>query len=210
MAKATPSGTNMADYTPTNTKNAACPTLNATWQASSNLPPTPNKDLCSCMMQSLSCKAKSDLSAESIGDNINVVCGLSPDACVGISTNATSGKYGAYSVCDPIEQLSWAFNAYYLEQGKRDSACDFGGAATTQKAAKLSSSCKSLLGQAGSAGTGSVTAGATGGAAGATSKGAAPGGPMHHPAFGFGLSSVVQIGIYFVVALTTGLLMLLL
>ena len=100
----------MASYTPTNTKLRACPAEGADWQASPKLPPTPNQQLCSCMVDSLDCSAKSSVASDKFADHFSYICGGSTD-CTGINGNGTTGKYGAYSMCRPSERLSWAMNA---------------------------------------------------------------------------------------------------
>ncbi|KAF3482845.1 1,3-beta-glucanosyltransferase [Arthroderma uncinatum] len=139
MAKVTPKGPKMAAYTPVHTDNAPCPTISSDWEASSRLPPTPDKELCDCMTRSITCRAKSSVRDEDLSRLFSTVCGLSPSACDGIASNATGGIYGTYGMCNPIDQLSWAFNAYYEEQVKKghgDTACHFGGAAATQTPVK--------------------------------------------------------------------------
>ncbi|EFR04589.1 1,3-beta-glucanosyltransferase gel3 [Nannizzia gypsea CBS 118893] len=140
MAKVSPKGPKMAAYTPVNTENAPCPTVSSgVWEASPKLPPTPDRELCDCMTRSITCRAKSTVPDEDLSRLFSTVCGLSPMACEEIASNATSGVYGMYGMCSPIDQLSWAFNTYYEEQLKRGNghtACDFGGAAATQTAVK--------------------------------------------------------------------------
>ncbi|KAF3490559.1 beta-1,3-glucanosyltransferase 3 [Arthroderma uncinatum] len=162
ISKVKPSGVEMDAYKPTNTALSVCPT-SSDWKASSeHLPPTPNKSLCSCMVKSLSCVAKSSITDKQLGKLFGTVCGSDKDACKGIDTDATRGSYGAYSMCSPIEKLSFAFDQYYQHQtakGNGADACNFDGAATTQKAQKPSGDCASLVEQAGKDGTGSVTSG---------------------------------------------------
>lgn len=160
IASISPTSVNMADYNPTNTAPADCPAVGATWAASDNLPPTPNRELCQCMYSALTC-VPHDVSDEDAGDLFGVVCGLGAksEVCAGITNNATTGEYGAYGMCNPQEQLGWALNAYYLAQdsSNKASACDFSGSATTQSTSALTGQCSSLVAEAGSRGTGTVT-----------------------------------------------------
>lgn len=165
IAAVTPSAIQSADYTPTNTAPADCPSVGPTWAASNSLPPTPNRELCECMYSALTC-VPDDVSEEDAGDLFGYVCGLDPssDICAGITSNATTGEYGAYGMCNPTEQLGWVLNAYYLAQpsASRASACDFSGSASTKAAASPTGSCSSLIAEAGPQGTGTVTTKPTG------------------------------------------------
>lgn len=161
LAKATPSSTASSAYKVTNTQPQACPATGTSWAASSNLPPIANSEVCSCMVSSLSCVANTGLSGNETAQLFSTVCGLDNSACSGIIANGTTGVYGAYSMCDAYSQLSFAFNQYYSAQGKASTACDFSGNAKTQTGSS-NSSCKALLSQAGSAGTGTVTTAPTG------------------------------------------------
>ncbi|KAI9830263.1 MAG: hypothetical protein M1819_005790 [Sarea resinae] len=218
LAKVTPTGVNSASYTPTNTQPQACPATGTAWQAATALPPTPNQELCSCMMNSLSCIAKPSTNESDVGDKFGVVCGLQKDVCAGITANGTLGTYGAYSMCNATEQLSFVYNQYYLGQKSNPSACAFDGAAVTQSPSSANGNCKALLSQAGTAGTGTVTSAPTGTGAGAasgsgtgssgttgsststaTKKSAAN--SVTVPGFDFGM---LQLGAYLVGAALTG------
>ncbi|KAI9822338.1 MAG: 1,3-beta-glucanosyltransferase gas1 [Pycnora praestabilis] len=221
IAMVTPSGVNSASYTPTNTQAQACPTVGSDWEAASALPPTPNEQLCGCMIQGLSCVAKSNINDTEVETLFGTVCGLSAGVCDAITPNGTTGIYGAYSMCNSTEQLSWAFNAYYLKQQNNPSACAFGGAGQTQASATPTGNCKSLLSQAGTAGTGTVTSAPTGtgssggsgsgsGSSGSSSSTAtkkAAAGMVTVPSFDLGL---LQLGAYVVGAVLTGAGMILL
>jgi len=166
IAAVTPSSVNAASYTPTNTLGQACPTVDADWQAATVLPPTPNQAVCSCMMSSLSCVATTTNDTE-IGILFSEVCGYNNGRpCTGIARNTTTGVYGAYSMCNSTEQLSYAFNAYYGEQGSASTACNFGGNAAVVKAAGAASSCSSII----AAATSANPASGSSGAASSTSK----------------------------------------
>lgn len=217
LATVTVTGTQMASYTPTNSAQA-CPTVGDDWGAkASPLPPSPNQELCSCMYDTLTCVPKSGLASSKYEDLFGTVCGLDDTACDGINANATTGSYGAYSMCNTTEMLAWAFNQYYLDQDSSSDACDFDGAAGT-KAASTPSGCSALLAQAGTAGTGTVTSSPTATGAGAasgsgssstststSSKGAASG--LKVPAFESGL---LGMGLYVCGAVASGALMVLL
>ncbi|KAH8151647.1 uncharacterized protein LAJ45_04269 [Morchella importuna] len=86
------------------------------------------------------------------------ICGDAGIDCAGIIANGTTGVYGAYSMCSPLERLAWAMNAYYEENSSSSDSCSFSGSGTTQVAATATGSCSTLLSEAGgTAGTGTVT-----------------------------------------------------
>jgi 1,3-beta-glucanosyltransferase GAS1 len=218
LALATPSLTASSAYSVTNTVPQACPATGTAWAASNNLPPIANAELCSCMVSSLSCVANTGLSGNETANLFSTVCGLDNSACNGITANATTGVYGAYSMCDAYSQLSFAFNQYYSAQGKASTACDFNGNAKTQSGS-TSSSCKSLLSEAGTAGTGTVTSAPTGtgsssgssGSSGSSSSSStstkSAAGAVIVPRFDMGL---LQLSVYLVVAGMAGAGMILL
>ena len=201
MASISPSSTNSASYTPSNSPQA-CPAIaSGVWEAkSSPLPPSANPALCACMMASLSCTVKSTTSQDDYGTLFSQACGYSSSICQGIIANASTGTYGAYSVCNSTEKLSFAFNQYFLSQNKQANACNFGGAAQTQASASATGTCGSLLSQAGTAGTGIVTSSPTGGAASSSSHKAAAG-AVTIPRFDFG---ILTLGLYVSLAAMVG------
>jgi len=187
LAKVSPTTTQRSAYTPTNSP-PACPSVGGTWLAqASPLPPNVNPQLCACMVDSLQCTYTSN-DDSAYQDDFNYICGENSKYCAGIARNATTGQFGAYSGCDPKDQLAFVANQYYLGQGKRQDACSFSGRASVQSAT-TAGGCASLLSVAGTAGDGSVpaatgkgTAGVSGGAASSSSKGAAAGG-VNAPGF---------------------------
>lgn len=148
IVQATPSASKMSDYTPSHASLAACPatgSASSDWHAvASPLPPAADASKCSCKVASLSCIAKKDVTDRELGSLFNYIYS-SPDSSkltADISANATSGRYGDYSMCNNRDQLSIAFDAYYKANGQSSRACDFQGHATTQKSAS-SSGCAS-------------------------------------------------------------------
>ncbi|KAF7557852.1 hypothetical protein G7046_g5957 [Stylonectria norvegica] len=163
---ADPTGVSESSYKPS-ASAATCPKLSETWSASDILPPTPDTDLCDCMVASRSCVPAKSLKEASFGDMFNFVCGKKPSLCAGINGNATSGIYGAYSMCSSSAKLAFVLDAYYQDQDKASTACDFDGDATTQKAAS-NSTCSSSLASASAANDKAATA--TAGSASSTSS----------------------------------------
>ena len=199
----------MGSYSPSNSPQACPPTTNTTfWAASSNLPPTPNEQVCGCMAKNLTCTAKSSVSTDDFEDLFNAACkGVD---CDGINANGTTGQYGAYSMCSAADKLAFAFNAYVQKNGlgPNNQNCDFSGNAQKQSAT-VSDQCSALLSQAGSAGTGVVTSMPSGtnaiGGAASSSTGAAA--LITIPDFDFGL---LKMGTYVTVAVMAGAGMILL
>jgi hypothetical protein len=200
IATATPTGVNSASYSPTNTALRDCPNSSEFpgWAAATALPPTPNAQLCNCMMRNLTCVAKKSVSTDSYASLFNSACGSGQDICSGINTNGTTGEYGAFSMCSDAEKLSWAMNALYEQQAATNSAntdaCDFSGNATKQSPS-LSGSCKSLVsGAGGQAGTGTSTAvpsdSSSSSGSGSASSSSDAAFPLSIPAVDFGMLSV--------------------
>lgn len=218
IAQVTPTGVNSDSYTPSNTQARECPPTGANWNASSTLPPTPNQEACSCMLKNLTCVARPGLSDEKMADLFGVVCGKDQAACRGISKDGATGEYGGVSMCNALEKLSWAFNAYYFNQSptNRAKACDFDGNAKAQTPASVSGECRPLLSQIGSAGTGTVTSAPKAGSGGGSRSGSGSGsssttsgaaGATTVPSLNVG---IFQLGAYLVCAVLTGAGMILL
>lgn len=186
----------MGSYSPSNTALQTCPTIGASWNGSTTLPPSPNNDLCQCQISNSTCVASSNVNTNAIGELLDYICGHDANACGPISRDGSRGQYGAFSMCSAKQQLSIAMNAYYIGQGSNSQACDFGGNATVQTAS-VGGSCGSQLSQAGGAfGTGTVTGGASGSSSSSSAASA-----MVLPPFDFG---ILAVGIYSVLAVCTG------
>lgn len=184
LSKVDPTLTAKSAYKTSNSA-PACPT-DSTWEAKATpLPPSPNADVCSCVVQNLGCNIKSTDDTK-YADVFDYICGNCDSCCDGIAHNATTGDYGALSGCNAKDQLAWVADKYYSKNGKSSSACDFSGIATLQSAS-TASGCSSYIAAVGTDGTGSVASptaaggGASGTASSSKSKGAAPG--LSAPAF---------------------------
>ncbi|OJD24452.1 hypothetical protein ACJ73_04188 [Blastomyces percursus] len=162
ITKVKPEGVEMSEYKAENTELSKCPKTSSAWKSHQSLPPFPNKELCACMVKSLSCVAKKSIDDEDLGEKFGIVCGLGEDVCAGIAHNTEDGEFGAYSMCDPRDQLSFAYDTYYKQQGQADSSCDFDGTAQLQSANEPSGTCAGLIQQAGPDGKGTVTSGQPG------------------------------------------------
>jgi len=205
LATNTPSAVVASAYNPTNTAAQACPTVNSTWEAAASpLPPTPDADVCSCMMSTLSCVVSPGTSDAAVGALFGVVCGEKGSPCAsGIQSDTSTGSYGAFVMCNSTERLSFALNAYYKSQGSSADACSFGGNGTVVSA-KAASSCSSVISSAtaaaGSAApSGSGSSGSGSGAASSTTKKSEGVGMV-----GASLSMGKWVGTYVLVALLSG------
>ncbi|KAL8962818.1 MAG: hypothetical protein Q9193_000836 [Seirophora villosa] len=208
IARVTPSGVAMSAYSPTN-RPQACPTQDSAWSASERLPPTPNNAVCSCMVQSLNCTAQDDISEDAITTNFDYLCDPNNgDYCSGILANGSTGDYGAYSMCNAAERVSWAFNAFFEDQRRNNpqntDPCNFDGAARTQTG-RASGNCRNVVDQAGGSGTGAVTSApapsstSSGGAAASSSTAAAS--VLVVPSFSLGM---LQLAVYATIAALVG------
>lgn len=201
IASVHPTGVSKRAYNQSTSDLQTCPAVDSSWLATASpLPPTPNSELCSCMESSLECAVKDGVSLKRYGALFGTVC--SYEVCSGISRNATTGQYGAFSVCNATQQLSYAFNQYYLEQKKKGNgatACDFDGAASTRKPKPASGLCSKLLKQAGAAGNGTVDSSIS------SSKGPAASGASTN--YGFGIRPLGVLGVSGMIALAATLCM---
>lgn len=204
-----PTPTASSSYKATNSP-AACPTIDSEWASSSKLPPTPNEELCSCMMDTLECVLSSSADSKNYGELYGELGQYG--ALDGVTGNSTKGVYGSYSMCTDQQKLSFALNDYYSSQSDENKAkaCDFKGMATTTSSSSPSGTCSSLLKEAAS-GTGVVTSSpdATG-SSGSGSAASSSGLGMSMNAPGSITVGAWQMGAYVAVAIFTGAGMILL
>lgn len=146
-----------------------CPSVGANWAANTALPPTPDSNICSCMIDSLSCVVASSVTSDDYASLFSYICGVID--CSGVNGNATTGNYGAYSPCSDLQKLNFVLDLYYKSQNKNANACNFSGSATL-RSATTASTCTAYLSSAGVSGLGTVSGViASGTASGATSSG---------------------------------------
>ncbi|CAG8738803.1 910_t:CDS:2, partial [Acaulospora colombiana] len=126
----------MDEYQTDNTEPSKCPNKSEVWNASTVLPPTPRREVCECMLSSLTCVASSKIhnNRELMDGQFGIVCGLVD--CANISMDGSSGKYGKFSYCSPEDKLSYMFDVYYKAQKEVKEACEFKGAAKIIKPTK--------------------------------------------------------------------------
>ncbi|KAG0202902.1 1,3-beta-glucanosyltransferase gas1 [Mortierella sp. GBA30] len=133
-----PQGVKMSEFNegrPTST----CPSVTSSWEPHARLPPTPSTSVCECMISSLGCVASDQAVAttDSLGSLLNTICGMT--SCDDISANGKTGVYGKYSFCSPAQKLSYMYNLYYANIGKKAAAtCNFNGMAKLATASKSS------------------------------------------------------------------------
>ncbi|KAK4226396.1 protein EPD1 [Podospora fimiseda] len=203
MASVSPASTSMNAYTPTNTP-AACPELSRDWLVKGeSLPPTPDAELCECMFNSISCGPASSLKTSDYGDIFAYICEKTPESCVGINGNTTTGVYGAFSMCSNTQKLGYVLDQYYQSQKSADSACNFNSKAVL-KSGKVASSCSAGLASASSANAVAATA-TSGGDASESSSFAQPMQMKNLLTMGD-----MAIGLYLAVAMGVGASMILL
>ncbi|KAL3470881.1 Glucanosyltransferase-domain-containing protein [Aspergillus californicus] len=125
LAAVTPTSIDSDSYTPTNTEMRACPTVDSTWRASSDLPPQPDSQYCECRFGHSLCQVVDDYTDD---DDVvvfteRVICDDIPEVCNARSNPAT-GNYELYSMCNVrIVAAILASNYTEEERGSSASAC---------------------------------------------------------------------------------------
>jgi 1,3-beta-glucanosyltransferase GAS1 len=123
------------------------------------IPPKPNRQLCSCMVESSGCIADKDGDLLSISLNRSAICDKNEIWCKAWGGRVSTGEYGSFYPCSFIDKASWTLNQYYLSQGNDTAACQSFGGVPRKPVEEISQSneCQVLLKQAGPDGTGTIT-----------------------------------------------------
>ncbi|KAF9287517.1 1,3-beta-glucanosyltransferase gas1 [Mortierella alpina] len=154
LGTAHPVGVKMDEY---NEKRPAsiCPPATSNWEPNTLLPPTPSVSVCECMLSSMGCVASDQAisATESLGALLNTICGMT--SCDDISANGKTGVYGKYSFCTPAQKLSYMYNLYYTNIGKKAAAtCSFNGMAKLTATSRQSDHGCSAMGSGSRSGSG--------------------------------------------------------
>jgi 1,3-beta-glucanosyltransferase GAS1 len=159
IAKITPSSTYASNYVITNSFTTSCPTL-AAFSASPTLPPVVNQNVCLCMMNSLSCIAKEGLNSTTELSALQGICGSDSGECPALHGDGQNGTYGAFSMCNVTQRLSWALNR---QHGESFTSCGSDPNAQIQNSDYFQEGqCAEVMDEAGYEGTGTVTTFPTG------------------------------------------------
>ncbi|KAI0320437.1 carbohydrate-binding module family 43 protein/Glycoside hydrolase family 72 protein [Amylostereum chailletii] len=121
----------------------SCPTQNATFLASTTLPPTPVDSACACVESSLSCQFTPQVSNTTaiVGTLLDTACqllGQQGSNCNSIAGNGTTGTYGAVAACDPSVKLSFVMSQFYELNNRNPESCSFAGNGTVNANAPAS------------------------------------------------------------------------
>lgn len=111
-----------------------CPAGQA-WRASTQLPPTPDPDVCLCVYNTLQCVASPYHVDFDVEELVAEVCQLT--SCDKIAADGAAGVYGSMALCTRRQQASFVLNQYYQEAAaaaasRNETArhvCDFDGRA---------------------------------------------------------------------------------
>ncbi|SCU89308.1 LADA_0E14752g1_1 [Lachancea dasiensis] len=197
LQSVSPSSVNKDSFTPSAT-SLSCPATNSNWKAATDLPPTPDKDVCDCLKGGLSCVLSDDVDEDDYGDLYGQICG--DIDCSDITANGTTGDYGAYSFCDNSVKLSFLLNKYYEKNDKSKSACSFDGSASLASATSQGSSCKTKLSSASakaSGGGSSASKSSGSSASGSSSSSSASSSSSKESAAGIQINPVSSVSLWF-------------
>ncbi|EPQ28890.1 uncharacterized protein PFL1_03691 [Pseudozyma flocculosa PF-1] len=136
-ARAAPPATSPSSAAPS---FPACAEASDSFPASPQLPPTPNRELCSCLSdEAFGCHvvAATENEPTILGSLIGTACGYLDEAgsgCNAIIADGEAGTYGNYSFCGVAQRLEWAMSTYQEISSFDAQSCDFAGNATAHRA----------------------------------------------------------------------------
>jgi hypothetical protein len=179
FATVSPSATQSASYTPTNSGPKSCPTGDKAWSKYPNhklhrklydadlaaglktLAPVPDAELCQCMYSSLACTVPEGWKPDSW--SWSNVTAQNWTAYVGLQVNGTNATYGAYSVCQEFQRVSWSINQLYMDNITlgHNATCNSLTNGNLQSPAPVQHSCSTMLASAGPLGDHVVAPSAT-------------------------------------------------
>lgn len=160
------------NITPTQSSGSiALETSTVAIHLASNLPPKPDSSICTCMMETLGCTG-TDMSINNgtiaeiyemeYGINpmekkvLSKVCSQNQTWCLGSTSNTTTGRYGAFTICNSTERISWTLNQLYQANENNASSCSSAEGAINTPITSQSQRCQFLLKQAGPDGSGQI------------------------------------------------------
>jgi hypothetical protein len=179
-----PSMTTMAYYRPTNSFPSSCSSqvlfemdqnktvATTTITLATNVPPTPQYDLCQCMMAQLDCVSDPvgepeyaesqlfytlDTGYPKEKEIARKFCGQNQTLCQETRVNTTTGEYGPFSGCNSTERSSWMLNQLYLDQNRSQDTCQTFGKVVKTPEPPRNSACEKLLRKAGYTGPLNIT-----------------------------------------------------
>lgn len=128
--QANPKGITLEEYKKKTlaSKIPNCPLNSRYWEASIDVPHTPDAVKCDCLESSLQCKLSPYVRINELSNIFTYACGIVD--CTDILGNGTTGEYGVYSDCAVKQKASYVINEVFLKQGGGDPKnCDFNGLA---------------------------------------------------------------------------------
>ncbi|KAF2672971.1 hypothetical protein BT63DRAFT_466487, partial [Microthyrium microscopicum] len=170
LALYTPSSTSIGKWpSVTSRSQIPCPTIDSAFFAGTQWPITPNKGICTCMLQSLACAGDPNNVEQTSLDALELLCGESEinPKCAGITGNSTTDMYGTLGtgtiMCSPSERFFFVQNQFYVSQADvakpPEERCSslHGTIQSPQATRSVSNACQIVLRQAGPQGTGTIT-----------------------------------------------------
>lgn len=130
FADVDPKGATLDEYKVTfkAAKAPSCPSSSKFWQASADLPHTPDSTKCECMENSLQCGLSSYVKSNNLTHIFDYACNIVD--CEAIKGDGSTGSYGFFSDCNARQKASYVINEVFLNLGGKKDKCDFDGLAS--------------------------------------------------------------------------------